>query len=125
MAQVESSVVALRIIGDDLDPAEITRLLGCQPSKAEAKGERIIYKNMTNNTETVRIARTGGWRLCAVDRTPEDLDGQIAELLSRLTDDLDVWKSLASKYHLDLFCGLFMQEGNEGLSISPSSLAAL
>jgi hypothetical protein len=46
-------------------------------------------------------------------------------LLSKLTDDFNVWASIAERYKLDLFCGLFMQGSNEGLSISPKSLAAL
>jgi hypothetical protein len=67
----------------------------------------------------------GMWRLVASKREPEDLDGQIAELLSKLTDDLDVWASIARTYQLDLFCGLFMGGSNEGLSISPETMAAL
>ena len=77
------------------------------------------------NNGSVRIASTGMWRLFASDRQPEDLDGQIGELLSKLTDDLGVWASIAGKYRVDLFCGLFMDGGNEGLSITPQSLAAL
>ena len=50
---------------------------------------------------------------------------QIAELLSKLTDDPTVWDSIADRYDLDLFCGLFMRTGNEGLSIYPPSLMAL
>jgi hypothetical protein len=121
MASVQRSVATLRISGDDLNPAEISRLLGCDPSEAQTKGERLVGRV----TGYVRIARTGMWRLCAADREPQDLDGQIDELLSKLTDELTVWGSIAEKFRLDLFCGLFMQESNEGLSISPDSLAAL
>jgi len=65
------------------------------------------------------------WRLLAEDREPEDLDGQITELLSRLTSDLEAWRNLASRFRMDLFCGLCLESLNEGVSISPSSLAAL
>jgi len=65
------------------------------------------------------------WRLCAADREPEDMGGQIHEILSQLTGDLTVWQSITTKYHADLFCGLFMRVGNEGLTISSESLAAL
>lgn len=121
MASLQRSVATLRISGDDLDPQEVSRLLRCAPTFAQAKGERIVGRS----TGSVRIARAGMWRLCAPDREPEDLDGQIAELLSKLTDDLGVWISIADRYKLDLFCGLFMKESNEGLSLSPQSLAAL
>ena len=111
----------MRIIGDDLDPAEITRLLGCAPSAAQTRGEQIFGRNGAS----VRIAGTGAWQLEATDREPEDLDGQIKELLSKLTDDVTVWTLIAEKYRVDLFCGLFMNQSNEGLSITPESLAAL
>jgi hypothetical protein len=121
MAQVQRSAATLRISGDHLQPAEITRLLGCDPSATQAKGEQIIGRK----TGLARTASTGMWRLVASKREPEDLDGQIAELLSKLTDDPDVWASIARTYQLDLFCGLFMGGSNEGLSISPESMAAL
>jgi hypothetical protein len=65
------------------------------------------------------------WRLRAVAREPEDLNGQIAELLSKTTADLEIWKSFATKYKVDLFCGIFLRGSNEGLSITPQSLTAL
>jgi Domain of unknown function (DUF4279) len=121
MAQVQCSVATLRISGDNLDPAEISRRLGCEPSAAQTKGQQLVGKN----TGRVRTAVTGMWRLFALEREPEDLDGQIAEILSKLTDDLEVWRSISATYHVDLICGLFMQGSNEGMSISPQSLSAL
>ena len=53
-----------------------------------------------------------------VRREPGDLDGQIAELLDQLTSDLGVWVDLTSRYRADIFCGLFLVEHNEGISIS-------
>lgn len=120
MAQVQRSRAILRISGDDLDPIEISRLLGCAPDAAQTRGEEV-----RGPSGSTRIAAFGMWRLFATEREPEDLDGQISELLSKLTADLDVWASIAEKYRIDLFCGLFMREGNEGLSITPQSLAAL
>jgi hypothetical protein len=121
MAQLQRSAATLRISGDDLQPAEITRLLGCDPSAAQTKGETIVGRD----TGSARIVSTGMWRLFASKREPEDLDGQIAEILSKLTDDLNVWGSIAGTYRIDLFCGLFMGGSNEGLSLSPESMAAL
>ncbi len=65
------------------------------------------------------------WRLHAVAREPGDLDGQIAELFSKTTADLEIWKSIATKYKVDLFCGIFLRGSNEGLSITSQSLTAL
>ena len=121
MAQLFKSVVAIRIGGDDLIPDEITALVGASPTHTQYMGEQTI----ASKTGTVRIAKSGLWRLCSLDREPEDMDGQIQEILSQMTDDLAVWKTLATRFEIDLFCGLFLAGGNEGLSLSPQSLKAL
>jgi len=61
----------------------------------------------------------------ATESSPENLDGQIAELLGKLTHDLSVWEQIGKRFEVDLFCGLFMSNGNQGLSLSPMSLEAL
>ena len=110
MAQLQKSVVTLRIMGDDLIPDEITTLLGASPTHAETKGDKIVGKK----TSFVRIAKTGMWRLWALDREPEDMDGQIHEILNEMTADLIVWRTITKKYHADLFCGLFMRWATRG-----------
>jgi Domain of unknown function (DUF4279) len=121
MAQLRKSSVSLRIAGDDLIPNEITRLLGVSPTLAQIKGEKIVGRK----TGTARSAKFGMWRLGVASREPEDMDGQIQEILSQTTDDLTIWRSITEKYDVDLFCGLFMGRSNEGLTISAHSLAAL
>ena len=121
MSAVETSVVTLRIYGDDLVPQDITKLLGVSPTHAETKGQEIVGRK----TGKVRIAKSGMWRLCASDRKPADIDGQIREIFSQIDADVTVWQSLTKKYRVNLFCGLFMSETNDGLGISPQSLAVL
>ena len=115
MAHLDKSAATLRIAGAALDPAEITRLLGCEPTDSYRKGSK--------HQDIVR--RTGLWCLDAPDRQPEDLDAQIGELLSQLTPDLHVWASLARRFELDLFCGFFMKKSHEGLEVSALTLKAL
>jgi hypothetical protein len=121
MSDIEKSVVTLRISGDTLIPAEITQLLGVAPTAGETEGDEIIGAK----TGRRRIAKTGMWRLSAKSREPEDMDGQIEELLGHLTPDLNVWRNIAAQWGVDLFCGLFMGESNDGLILSPRSLTAL
>jgi len=121
MAQIHSSKATLRISGDDLDPQEISSLLGYKSNLIQAKGEVLIGKN----TGKKRIAKTGMWRIQANEREPENIDNQIVEILSRLSSDLSVWELIADKHYLDLFCGLFMDVSNEGMEISSSSLLLL
>ena len=65
------------------------------------------------------------WRIIASKQSPENLDGQVEEILSQLTDDISVWKNLGSRFRLNLFCGLFMKDSNESMDISFKTLMAL
>jgi hypothetical protein len=121
MAHLYRSAATLRIVGENLDPDEITALLGCAPTRGERKGD-VLTSKTTGRSRTVKV---GAWCLDASDREPEDLDGQISELLGKLTPSTDVWQSIADRYRVDLFCGFFMHATNEGVEISPASLAAL
>ncbi len=118
MAGLARSRATLRLFGDDLQPAEITALLGVQPTTARARGDR-------NEGPGPAVWRTGSWRLSADDAEPADPQGQIAQILDQLTTDLAVWQSLASRYRIDLFCGWFMEEPNEGVSLPTATLLAL
>jgi hypothetical protein len=119
MAKLSKTAASLRIFGDDLDPEEVTRLLGKKPGRAQRKGEIVRLGSGEH------VSRTGAWSLKADDRTPGDLDLQISELLAGTTDDLAAWRDLAERYRVDAFCGFFMKDANEGISISPLTLQRL
>jgi hypothetical protein len=121
MTHLQQSLVTLRIWGDDLVPAEITARLGGEPTFANLKGQPIVGVP----TDHVGVATTGSWHLRAPDCEPGDIDSQVRELLGGLTSDLAVWRRLRETFGVDLFCGLFMGHGNEGLAVSPSTLVAL
>jgi hypothetical protein len=124
MGRIRKSVVGLRIIGDDLIPNEITALLGTSPTCAIVKGE--TGKHIVGpKVGDVRVARSGMWTLDASDRQPEDMNSQIQEILSRMTDDLSVWQSITRRFRVDLFCGLWLTGCDDGMTLSPQSLAAL
>ncbi len=124
MARILTSAVALRVIGEDLLPDQITALLGTKPTRAVVKGEtgKHIVGPRVGDT---RIARTGMWIVDVPDREPEDMNAQIHEVLSRMTDDLSVWKNITGRFRVDLFCGLWMAGSDNGMTLSPQSLAAL
>jgi hypothetical protein len=108
-------------MGDDLRPEEITRLLGCAPTKSQRKDE--VIRHPKSGKE--RVARIGMWSLEAADRVPSDPDAQVAEILAKLSPDLEVWRSITSSFRVDVFFGLFMKEWNEGLSLAPTTMVAL
>lgn len=117
MAHLERSVASLRIMGDELVPEEISRLLNAVPTSAYAKGQKL--------PSGVATRRSGMWRLSAKETEPEDLDNQVSELLSHVTSDLSVWGDITTRFRVDLFCGWFLGSGNEGVEISPKTMLAL
>lgn len=54
-----------------------------------------------------------------------DLSGQIEEILSGLTQDLDVWRDLSGRFGGSIFVGFFMAAGNEGCDLPPETLKLL
>ena len=115
------SSASLRISGDDLDPNEITQMLGHPASNSVRKGELEILPSGRN-----RIAATGRWdRRVDYRRRPGNLDRQIGEILAPLNDDLVVWQKISEKFKMDMFCGLFLESFNEGLVLAPNTLEAL
>lgn len=121
MGQFRSSQATLRVIGDALLPDEVTKLFGCEPTASQRKGERFVGQK----TGSEWTAKTGMWRLEASEREPEELSAQVAELLGKLPGSMDVWARIRETSEIDLFVGLFMSSGNNGLSISPGQLLAL
>jgi hypothetical protein len=120
LPQLQRSAATLRINGDGVVPDEISRVIGSEPSHSHRKGEGFGGPSGSTNRR-----KSGHWSLEATDRSPENVNGQIAEILGRLTDDLAVWANLAANYQVDLFCGWFMAGSDEGLDILPENLAAL
>lgn len=120
MAALARSVATLRLAGDDLEPEEVSRMLGAQPTHAQRKGEVIVLKS-----GATKVAKSGQWRLEATDAEPEAINEQISQLLAQLTQDLAAWQGLARRFRIDLFCGWFMNESNEGVCLSAATLRAL
>nr|WP_281856889.1 DUF4279 domain-containing protein [Litoreibacter halocynthiae] len=111
----------MRIWGDDLIPEDVSSLLGQPPTKSESKGDVLIGKV----TGQKRNAKTGGWRLAAPDQLDGNLDAQVVGLFRMLTSDSAIWNELNAKFELDIFCGVFMKTGNDGLSLRPATLELL
>ena len=120
MAAVHKTALGFRLRGDDLDPDVVSATLCCLPSSCGRKGEV-----QSIGRGRVRPSPVGFWHRQVVRRNPGDLDGQIAELLGGMTADIVAWRRLTDVYAADVFCGLFMREGNEGLGLRPATLLAL
>lgn len=117
---VDQVRVSLRVVGDSLDPDEISHLLGAIPTIALRKGE-------LRGTEPRQFVQpTGVWSL-HFNGIPQEwtLGDSIVELLRLVTRDVQVWQHLATRFRLDIFCGLNMEARNRGFEIGPDVLQQL
>ena len=121
MSPIHRVSAALRIFGDELDPDEITRLLGKAPSQVQRRGRPLQLPSGREG----RIIDFSSWTIAAEETSPGDLDAQIEQILQGTTVDLAVWAHIASAFRMDLFCGFFMRDNPEEIGLSPRSLLAL
>ncbi|QFY90034.1 DUF4279 domain-containing protein [Magnetovirga frankeli] len=121
MPQISKSTAALRIIGESVQPDEITKQLGCNPTFSCRKGDT----RHTKNKEIRSIYRQGMWRFDAKDESPENLDKQVYYIINRVSSDIEVWNMLREQYNIDIICTLSMESYNEGMELSPGSMLAL
>lgn len=99
---VDRVKMSLRVhtTGDERD--EVARLLGCAPEN-----------------------RKRHWTIGAPVSHDGGFDAQLSALLAKCTSDLSVWQNVASRWKIDLFCGLFLERPNRGLSIGVEALQQL
>ena len=114
------STASLRVFGDDLLPEEVAMLLGCTPTASYKKGD--LVSSMPGRTTR---RRHGMWNLQVEDREPEAFDEQVQSLLAQVTQELSVWVELGRRFEVDLFCGFFMDNTNQGFTLSKVTIAAL
>jgi hypothetical protein len=98
----DRSTMTLRIHCGAEQRAAVSLLLGCEPSGMQ-----------------------GCWRLSAPDSANADLDTQVEWILSRLSSDLVAWRQITSEYKADLFCGLFLERPNRGVTLEPETMRKL
>ena len=117
MGELHETAALVGFYGDDLDPREISEALGCEPTVGVKKGG--VWRTSRGGE---KIAHTGSWRLKVERGSPGDLDGQINQLFDRLSDDAVTWRSFAARFRGVVFCGLFLNTDNEGISLRPQTL---
>jgi hypothetical protein len=104
---VDRSEMGLRVMPKEkrgaIDKDEVSRLLGCQSDRE----------------------KWSSWHLHAPESEGSDLDGQVAWILCRVTSDLAVWQKITSEYRVDLFCALFLDRPNRGVTLSVKTMGDL
>ncbi len=118
MSEISSSTVTIRLLGAELDPDHVTQLLRGTPSAAAKTGDKIIKPDGRE-----RIVKRGFWRLEYGKRDAMGLEEKIEILLAKLTDNLESWQDVTRNLEsADIYCGLFIDNWNEGFTLSSSMI---
>lgn len=122
MAAIGRARVSLRVLGDSLEPEEVSALLGRPPTRERRKGEKVLSKT---GEATDAVEPTGAWILETGLSERAEVEEHIEALLGSLTNDMDEWSSLQDRFSATVFCGLFLNQYNEGFELSPRIAQAL
>ncbi len=101
--------VALALYSEELEPQEISRALGVEPTSAHRRGERLGPKGPP--------ARSGAWLLRVHGHDAEPAEAVVDRLLKQLPEDPTVWRDLRMRHDIQVRFGLHMTGWNKGLSI--------
>jgi hypothetical protein len=112
--------ISLSISAEDLDPDEITRLLGIQPTKAWRKG----VPQPGRAGRQGRVPTFGAWSTSlSRDQTTEwDVEAAISMVLDRILVSEEVWKQVVTNAKARIFVGLTLDTYNRGFGFAPSML---
>jgi len=112
--------VSLSIHSDDLDPDEVTRVLGIKPDQTQHKG----VPWPPRGDRPPLIPTIGMW---SIKLRPEQAPGcdvatAIVKVLDRITVPLDVWHRIRAGTRARIFVGLNMDQDNRGFGLEPALL---
>lgn len=111
---------SFRLMHEDLDPAQLTAILGMPPSQAHRRGETRAHSRIGAPW------KEGLWLLESPIDAAAPIDVHLTYLLDRLGGVCDrVRELVASGYRADFFCGYFAQQEGQGPTLSPALLQSI
>jgi len=114
---VDETRVTLGVYGPELEPDEISTLLGCTPTSAHRCGD--LRRN------GIPPWPQGAWLLSVEGKAPTGPEELIELLTARLPGESAIWERLTAKYSVRVTLGLFTGDWNRGFELSPSSISRL
>ncbi len=113
---VDRSRLTLGIHGDELEPDDISRLLGCAPTRSHRRGEP---------RKSGPPWPHGAWLLSVEGKAPTGPEELVHLLLAQLPSDDRLWSELKTKYRLRLGFGIFTERWNRGFELTPGAVARI
>lgn len=101
--------VTLALYGEELEPHDISRALGVEPTSAHRRGERRGGRSPPYSS--------GAWFLREQGRDSELAEAIIDRLFKQLPTEPALWHDLRAQHNIQFRFGLHMTRWNKGLSI--------
>ncbi len=122
MASIGRVRVSLRVLGDSLEPEEVSALLGCPPTREARKGDKILGKS---GGASDSVEPTGAWILDSPLSEKAEVEDHLEALLAPLSNDMDEWSNLTDGASASILCSVFLDQYNEGFELSPRAAKSL
>jgi len=107
----------VRISSKTLNVAEITSMLGIEPTNSHEKGTRMSIRNPKS-----RIRQESVWILESGINSEEPFDAHLERLVSFIEEKAEQLQRLMPMCYIDIFCGFFAEEGQGTLHLRATLL---
>lgn len=115
---------SFRIIGNKLDPDEITSLLGIKPDYSHKKGQPNNRRSKSGKIILGPPHKTGIWSINSDLDETSSLEEHLEFLLGTITPFGEKIRQLSDEgYRVDFYCGFFQKPGAQGgFNVAPDVL---
>jgi Domain of unknown function (DUF4279) len=118
--EIDAGEFVLQVTADDLNPDQVSELLGCQPTDSHRCGDSSGKRGHTY--------KFGLWQFSTARlnfRDGKSCEEQFDEFIRNLPDTPSAWEHIASKYEARVIVYLWMRTWNREFDISVFALGEL
>lgn len=118
--EIDAAEFSLDITSDDLQPTEITTLLGLQPTSHHLRGDAFGKRGHTY--------KFGRWRYATARldfRAGRCFEEQFDDFVRALPDDPAIWERITTRFEAGILICLWMRTWNREFDISTFALGEL
>jgi hypothetical protein len=114
---------ALHVSGEALQPAEVTRLFGIEPSESETRGVPVRHADGT----VARTPSAGRWTLGVPASLADafNFNEVVEAVLAKLPKDAAIWRSVGALGTLHVSVSLALDDSNGEMWLEPQLLSFL
>lgn len=111
---VDSSSASLCFYAEDLDPDEITKILGVNATRSIKRGDR--------RNSVAKPYKKGAWIYRVEGNAPSGPNEHLINLLNSFSVKTEIWEQLRKKYECRISIGIHIYGWNRGFTLSPKAL---